>query len=145
MRATPSTLSAAVLLVLLACSDSTGPSQKLPGVFEPEPPERGTFQVIPAAATLQAGQSRQFNITYTGAAALSASDLGAAWRSSNEDVATVSSRGLVHAVGGGHATITATWGGHQATALVTVDGPMKKHENPPVCLSRDHGALKPQC
>jgi hypothetical protein len=146
MRAAPSILSAVVLLV--ACSDTTGPSDRTPDLVRPRAPEGITFRVAPAAATLQAGQSRQFTITYAGDAALSAAAVGAAWQSSNESVATVSPRGLVRGISGGQATITASWGGYQASALVTVNGPMKKHDGAPVCLTSDHGAgesLKPQC
>lgn len=147
MRAAPSILFASVTTLLLACSDSTGPS---PSSSLRRPPLRdgGSFQVAPSTATLQHGQSFQFTTTYAGNPALSGASGGAAWHSSDESVATVSQSGLVRGVSGGQARIVAIRGSEQASALVTVTGPRKKQPVPPVCLKRlpSAGQLSsPQC
>jgi hypothetical protein len=145
MRAAPSILSAAAASLLLACSDSTGPSGSTTGAGSPRPPEAISFQVSPATATLLSGQSLQFGTTYSGNPALSGGHVGVAWHSSNETVAAVSAGGLVRGIGVGRTTIVAVWGGYQASANIAVVGPMKKHDNPPVCQQATSGAGHPQC
>jgi uncharacterized protein YjdB len=148
MRAVSPILYAYVVGLLLACSDSTGPSQselrqppQNPGLPE------GVLQISPATATLQYGQTLQFTTTYSGNPALAGGLVEVAWQSSNESVATVS-KGLVRGVSGGETRIVASWGGYQASALVTVSGPWKKHEDHPICLKRTSRAgqlLMTQC
>jgi hypothetical protein len=117
---------AAVVGLLLACSDSTGPSG--PDTPTPTPGgnlPQGAFQVSPGTATLQSGQTFRFTTTYSGNPALVGTPGDAVWYSTNESVATVSG-GLIRAVGIGQARIVATWGGYQASALLTVVGSGKK-------------------
>ena len=81
---------ASVVGLLLACSDSTGPS----GADLIRPPQNprlpeGAFQVSPATATLQSGQTFRFTTTYSGNPALSSHPGDVAWHSSDEAVATV--------------------------------------------------------
>lgn len=133
MRAIPSIRSAAVGTLLLACSDTNGPSDSAPTL--PRPPgaqEAVSFQVAPASATLRHGQTLQFTTTYSGNPALSNGTTSVAWHSSDESVATVSPNGLVRGVTGGKTRVVATWGGYQASAIITVVGPMKKHNGPAV-------------
>ena len=63
MRAAPTILSAAVAGLLLACSDSTEPSSTTPDFQGPAEP---AFQVTPATATLQPGQTLQLGTRYSG-------------------------------------------------------------------------------
>ena len=111
---------ASVVGLLLACSDSTGPS----GSSIVSPPQvptfpAGAFQVSPATATLQNGQTFRFTTTYSGNPALLGIPGDVVWHSSDEKVATVSG-GLVHAVSAGQTQIVAVWGGSQAQAILRV-------------------------
>ena len=117
---------ASVVGLLLACSDSTGPSE--PSIISP--PQiptypAGAFQVSPATAALQSGQTFRFTTTYSGNPALLGIPGDVVWYSSDETVATVSG-GVVRAVGGGQARIVAVWGGSQAHAIVRVTDSGKK-------------------
>jgi uncharacterized protein YjdB len=117
---------ASVAGLLLACSDSTGPSG--PSVVSPPKVPTfpaGAFQVSPATATLQNGQTFRFTTTYSGNPALLGIPGDVVWHSSDEQVATVSG-GLVRAVSGGQAQIVAVWGGSQAHAIVQVVGSGKQ-------------------
>jgi uncharacterized protein YjdB len=122
---------ASVAALVLACSDSS---------TSPNPPDTpsdpdGSFQVAPATATLQYGQTLQFTTTYGGKRGKGSAAGVVAWQSSDENVAVVRN-GLVSGVSGGQTRIVATWGGYQSTAVVNVIAPWKKHDNPPVCLKR---------
>jgi len=132
MRATSSILLTAATL-LLGCSDSTGPSSS-PSLRAPDDPGSSSFQVAPSTATLQYGQTLQFTITYSGDPALTRDPGSVIWRSDNAGVAAVSANGLVRGVSGGITRVVAVWGGSQASAVVTVVAPMKKHEDPAVCM-----------
>ena len=114
---------ASIVGLLLACSDSTGPEPPAPppGGNLPE----GAFQVRPGTATLPAGQTFRFTTTYSGNPALVGKPGDGVWHSTNESVATVSG-GLVRTVGVGQTRIVASWGGLQASALLTVVGSGKK-------------------
>ena len=81
---------ASVVGLLLACSDSTGPSGASV-VSPPQIPEfpAGAFQVSPATATLQPGQTFRFTTTYSGNPALAGTPGDAVWHSSDDNVATV--------------------------------------------------------
>ena len=133
----PMIVYASIAGLLLACSDSTGPSGESNIVSPPSHPEYppGAFQVSPATATLQAGQTYRFTTTYSGNSALEGTPGSRTWYSSDEKVATVSG-GLVRAVSAGQARIVAIWGGTQASALITVTGPAKKHEDAIACVKR---------
>jgi uncharacterized protein YjdB len=139
MRNLPPIVYATVVGLLLACSDTTAPPEG-PAVTRPpqNPPlPSGAFQVSPSTATLQAGQTFRFTTTYSGNQALSSHPGDVAWYSSDETVATVSS-GIVRGVSGGQSRIFANWGGFQASALVTVIGAAKKHEDAVACLKRTY-------
>jgi uncharacterized protein YjdB len=136
MRTLPPIVYASVVGLLVACSDSTGPSGSNV-VSPPQIPEfpAGAFQVSPATATLQPGQTFRFTTTYSGNPALEGRRGDATWHSSDGNVATVIG-GIVSAVSAGEARIVVVWGGHQATAIVRVVGPAKKHEDAVACLMR---------
>jgi large repetitive protein len=136
MRPTPSIIFASVTLLLLGCSDSTGPSEGGPS-FEsprPQPSEAASLQVDPRQATIRAGDTFQFTTTYSGDPALMGGTGGVIWYSSDEAVATVLPGGLVRGVRGGQARIVAVWAGYQASALITVVGAWKKDDSPAVCV-----------
>ena len=69
-------------------------------------PSIGGIVLDPSAATLDEGQTLQFEATLTDV--VGEPDLGVTWSSSDDDVATVGTDGLVTAVSAGEATITAT-------------------------------------
>ena len=120
MRTVRPILYASVAGLLLACSDSTappGPSIESPSKVPTFP--AGAFQVSPATATLQNGQTFRFTTTYSGNPALLGLPGDVVWHSSDEKVATVSG-GLVRAVGDGQTQIVAVWGGTQAQAILRV-------------------------
>jgi hypothetical protein len=134
MRNLPPIVYASVVGLLLACSDSTAPSG--PSVVSPpNDPPRAALDVSPSAVTLQPGQTYRFTVRYGGDPALMGTPGHVAWQSSDNNVASVTG-GVVSALGAGQATITAFWGGYQASALVNVVGPAKKHEDAIACLSR---------
>jgi hypothetical protein len=138
MRNLPPIVYASVVGLLLACSDSTGPSGASL-VSPPQIPEypAGAFQVSPATATLQPGQTFRFTTTYSGNPALLGTPGDVAWHSSDDNVATVTG-GIVRAVSAGQAEIVAVWGGTQASAIVRVAGPAKslEHADAVACLMR---------
>ena len=73
------------MALLLACTDSTGPSDHTGKT--PRLPD-GAFQVSPATATLQPGQTFSFTTTYSGNPALAGTPGDVAWHSSDASVAT---------------------------------------------------------
>src|SRR5687767_295827 len=68
-----------------------------------EPPPEVAITVSPATAQLTLGATQQLTATVSGS-----DDTGVTWSTSANSVATVSTSGLVTAVGTGDATITAT-------------------------------------
>lgn len=77
-------------------------------------------RVTPASASLVVGQTTQLAATATDASGTPLRDRPVTWTSSNEDVATVSSSGLVIARAPGSATITASVDGKSAAATISV-------------------------
>ena len=131
MRTAPSILLAAAVTLFLGCSDTTGPSTGGPGRSE-----ASSFLVSPSRAFLQPNQSLQFTVTYSGNPALAGGPGRAIWHSADESVASVSPGGLVRGVTSGQTRIVVTWAGYQASALVTVIAPMRKHDGQLVCMKR---------
>ena len=80
-----------------------------------------SVQLSPSSFTLTDGSTRQLAVTATNTSGQPVSNPTATWRSSDANVATVSGSGLVTAQGAGRATITATVGGVDGTAEVTVE------------------------
>ena len=133
MRTVSPIVYASVAALLLACSDNTGPDIKRPDGTSNLP--GGSLRVSPAAIMIQSGQIFRLTTRYIGDPALTSRPSNVAWTSSDASVATVSG-GLVSGVSGGQTRIVASWGGSQASALVTVVAPLKKHEGPPVCAEQ---------
>jgi hypothetical protein len=82
------------------------------------------IEITPAESNLTFGNTASLSVKYTPE---NASNKNVTWKSSNTDVAKVSSSGMVEVVNEGTATITATSedGGHKATAKITVSGTAK--------------------
>ena len=81
-----------------------------------------TVTVLPRTDTLNAiGQEERFRAYLTNSGGQVVEDDGFAWTSTNPGVATVTSSGLVRAVGAGTAEIRADMSGLRGSATVTVD------------------------
>jgi hypothetical protein len=105
----------ACLTALLACSDG-GPASG--NIVEPDDVAR--VEVTPTAMTLASGGTGQLTATLFAGSGAVLTGRSVSWSSSGADIATVSTSGLVTAVGAGTAIITATSGGRNGTAQVTV-------------------------
>ena len=79
-----------------------------------------TVSVAPGSTPLNTGGTVQLTATTKDAAGNTLAGRTISWVSSSTAVATVSTAGLVTAVGGGNATITATSEGHSGSATVAV-------------------------
>ena len=87
----------------------------------PDPPRPATVAVAPATVRLTAlGATEQLTAEVRDQNGNVMTGAAVSWASSAASVATVSSTGLVTAVGNGTATITASAGGASGTATVTV-------------------------
>ena len=87
--------------------------------------------VSPASASLTEGQTKQLSATVRDQAGNTIAGATVSWTSSADQVATVSSSGLVRAIGAGNATITGSSGGKQDDAAVTVTGATPPPPPPP--------------
>lgn len=113
-RRFPSLFAAIALLTMVAaCDSSTGDDGDI-----------ASLSVNPEAPTLNIGSSQQLVATplTNGGRIL---ERAASWSTSNAAVATVDANGLVMAVGGGTADITATVGGLSDAATITVWHPVQ--------------------
>ena len=89
----------------------------------PPPPVVSTVTVSPSEATIEEGQTQQFEAMAATADGMVLPDVMFMWSSSDEMVATVDENGLATAVGAGQVTITATADGVSGTASLTVTEP----------------------
>ena len=94
-------------------------------VVNPAPPASVT--VTPSSRTLTVGQTVTLSATARDAGGTVIAGAPITWSSSNTAVATVSSSGVVSAVGAGSATITATSGTASGTSAITVTLPPLHH------------------
>lgn len=106
----------AVSLSLLAGACSGGTS-------EPPAPIVASVEVTPVSATKQVGETQQLSAAVKDASGTILSGQSVAWSTSSASVASVTSGGLVTAVGLGTATITAVSGGKSGNATITVAPP----------------------
>ncbi|MCC6318430.1 MAG: Ig-like domain-containing protein [Gemmatimonadaceae bacterium] len=92
------------------------------GTYAVSPVPVGAIALVPSVATLAPGGTQTLVPNLTGTNGLPLSPIGRTiiWSSSNTAVATVSTTGVVTAVGQGTATITATTEGVSGTATITV-------------------------
>ena len=79
-----------------------------------------SVSVSPSSTSLTVGQTQQLSATAKDAAANALSGRTVTWATSNSSIATVSSSGLMSAVGAGSATVTATSEGVVGSATITV-------------------------
>lgn len=114
-RALPIYLTAAFLLGVPSCGGDGGSNA---------PPEVvASVTIIPNTLFLTVGQAQQLTAVVRNAAGAELLDRSVAWTTSDANVATVSSDGLVSAVNPGSATIQATSEGQTGTATVSVAPP----------------------
>ena len=90
-------------------------------VTVPPPAPVARVDVTTSAATLEIGQTTQVTARAFDARGDSLPGRPATWRSSNPEIATVSSAGVVTAVSPGRATITGTIEGQSGTVTITVN------------------------
>lgn len=100
----------------VACNRFTAP------VYTAPTPVVSTVTLSPSSVSIQSGASSQLTATARNAAGTTVSR-SFTWTSSNPNVATVTSTGLVRGVAAGTATITATTDGRSGTRVVTVTAP----------------------
>jgi len=105
-----------LVLALAGCGSDGGGS----GPVAPPAPTVASVTVTPAAISdLQIGDTAQLEAEVLGSDGAIMSGQTLTWSSSNQQVATVSSAGLVTATGGGSASITASVSGRTGQASVT--------------------------
>lgn len=108
-------LSLALLVPILACSDS--PSRPEP---DPGPPEVASVTVSTPSLSLVPGQKEEVQATARDASGSPIPGTSPSWSSSAPGVASVTSAGSVEGVSPGTATLTAEVGGRSGTVAVTV-------------------------
>lgn len=120
------------LLVAIACSDDS-PSG-------PETSPVASVTVSPATRSLIVGNTATLTAALADANGRPISGRPVAWSSNRNDVATVTSAGVVTAVAAGTATIEATSEGKRGTAVITVTRvPVARIDITPVTLSLVEG------
>jgi Bacterial Ig-like domain (group 2) len=132
MRAAQTLRFVPLALLMLGCSDPTGPrlvdDSPLPGT---EPVDFLKLSVTPTAARIRVGDTIRFTATLSGQAALLTTGPTIGWFSSNNEVAEVTGAGLVQGLKAGTTVIWATYRGVRGSAHVTVLGPGSKPDEPP--------------
>jgi len=117
-----------LFFVLVACGKDSPtqpaappPTQPPPPTPPPTPPQPSRITITPSNATLMSiGQTVQLTAAVLDQNGQPVSGAMVTWASNNVNVATVSSQGLVTAVGNGTATISAQSGSVSQNANVTV-------------------------
>ena len=99
---------------LAACGDSTDPR-----------PVVGSVLVDPSTGQLTTNTTLQLKATVLSASGLALPNMPVTWSSATPAVATVSPSGLVIAIGAGSAVITASAGGKEGQATISVNVPAK--------------------
>ena len=133
-------VSAATLLV--ACNSTTGPELPPPS----DDPGVSVLTVAPSFATIGGDRFVKLTAILSGDAALGIPQSTVVWSSSDTNVATVRSGGLVEGRKAGRVQIAATWKtAHGSATVVVLDQVSKKPDFPdsPGCLPRatDAGQL----
>lgn len=114
-------LAAVVTSTLIACGGgSTQPTPPPPPPPPPPPAAVASVAVQPGTATLSPQQTQQLTATVRDAQGNTLTGRTVTWSSDAQAVATVSTSGLVTAVRGGTARITATSEGQSGSATMTV-------------------------
>jgi hypothetical protein len=136
MRALRSARFVSACTLILACSDTTGPTPD--PTLRRDPVQNAALRVAPTNATIGQGETLRFSATLTQGAALRSGGVPVSWFSSDESVATVDASGLVRGVNVGTAQITAAMGFARSSTTITVIGMRKKVQEPLPCLLADH-------
>jgi hypothetical protein len=130
-------VSAATLLV--ACNSTTGPEAPPPS----DDPGISVLTVAPSFATINGKRFVKLTATLSGSATRGAALSEVAWSSSDTNVATVRSGGLVEGRKTGRVQIAATWKtAHGSATVVVLNEAGKKPDIPdfPTCLTRQADA-----
>jgi Tol biopolymer transport system component/uncharacterized protein YjdB len=106
------------LLVAAACDGSSGNGPDSDGGSQR--PAVASVSVAPGAPALAIGESAELSAEPRDATGRPLTDRSVTWSSTNDAVATVSSAGVVTAVGAGTARVVAASEGKQGTAEITV-------------------------
>lgn len=123
-----SQLSLAAATLLLGCNSTTAPRP-----IE-DPPDILVLTVQPSSATIDGGRAIKLTALMTGRDALGTPQAAVTWFSSDTNVATVRSGGLVEGRKAGRVQIVASWQTARGSALVTVLDPVRKKPSIPQCL-----------
>ncbi len=94
-----------------------------PVMITVEAPPVMTVTVTPVMASIEEGESQQFEAVVTRSDGMVVTDAMVSWASSNEMVASIDQSGLATGVSAGEATITATADGVSGMATLTVTEP----------------------
>jgi hypothetical protein len=124
---------------LVACSSTTGPEAPPPS----DEPGVTVLTVAPSFATIGGQRFVQLKAVLSGLPGLGVPQAIVAWSSSDTNVATVRSGGLVEARKDGRVQIAATWQtAHGSATVVVLNQVGKKPHSPdlPGCLTRQDGA-----
>ncbi len=116
MGKSPFSWTALALAGLAACGGGSSPTTPTP----PPTSSVASIDVTPTSGELTVAATLQLTATPRDAQGAAMSGVTVTWASSAATVASVSSGGLVTAVAAGSATITASGGGKQGQALITV-------------------------
>ena len=128
-------VSAAILSV--ACNSNTGPDMS-----PPEEPGVAVLTVSPSFATIGGERFVRLAAILSGGAPGAMHQSEVAWSSSDTNVATVSSVGLVEARRAGRVQIAATWNTAHGSATVVVLNQVGKKPGAPQCLTSETEALQ---
>jgi len=106
--------------ITATCAGKSGTSAITVTAAPPPPPVVTTVTVSPPSASIVAGNTTTLQATVKDANGNVMTGQSIAWSTSNANVATVSSTGVVTGVAAGSATITATCAGKSGTSAITV-------------------------
>ena len=109
-------------VTIVATVDGVSGTQSLT-INAPPPAPVSTVTLSTTSSSLTVGQTAQVSVVLKDASGNILSDRSIGWSSSNTTIATVSVTGVVTAVGGGSATISATSEGKTGTLPMTVQAP----------------------
>jgi hypothetical protein len=113
----------ALIVLLGSAAVACGGDSTAPGDSTPPADSIVSIEVTPGTATMEVGETLQLTAVARHASGRTVGAASATWSSNDETVAIVSTAGLVAAVGGGAATVTASHQGYSGHAQVTVRAP----------------------